>query len=105
MATNKNTTDKTTTAKSSGNLPRTYIRLRTILDALEISALRYCMIDTNAAEAIRRAKELETLLMPIVTRFQSKMQSDCPDGYFNCGGCCVCHPCIDGMSSPIETIQ
>ncbi len=103
MATKKNTTDKTTDAKDSGNIPKTYIRLRTILDALEISALRYCLIDANAAETIKRAKELEALLMPIVTRLQNNIQRGCPDGYFDCGGCCVCHPCIEGMSRPIGT--
>jgi hypothetical protein len=104
MATNKNTTVKTTAAKDSSNLPKAaYIRLRTILDALEISALRYCMIGTNAAEAIKRAKELEALLMPIVTRMQNNVQRGCPDGYFDCGGCCVCYPCISEMTTPIET--
>ncbi len=100
MSNKENITDKMTRAKGSGNLPKAYIRLRTVLDALEISALRYCLIDADAAETIKRAKEIEALLMPIITKFQTKMQprpGNCPDGYFNCGGCCVCYPCIDGM--------
>ncbi len=105
MTTQENTTDETTAAKDSGKIPKTYIRLRTVLDALEISALRYCLIDADAAETIRRAKELEELLMPIVTRLQNKITRDCPDGYFNCGGCCVAHPCVDGMDRPVGTIE
>ncbi len=95
-----NTTDKTTATKGSDNLPKAYIRLRTVLDAMETSALRYCLINENAAETIKRAKEIETLLMPIITRLQNNtniIPGDCPDGYFDCGGCCVCYPCIDGQ--------
>ncbi len=73
------------------------MRFRTTLDALEITALRYCLKDKNAAKRIARAEELEHVLMPIITEYQNKMnmdlQVDCPDGFNNCGGCCVPYDC------------
>jgi hypothetical protein len=94
MTNKENITDKMSAVKGSGNLPKAYIRLRTVLDAMETSALRYCLIDANAAETIKRAKEIETLLMPIITRLQ---KGGCEDGLFNCGGCCLPHPCLAEM--------
>lgn len=87
--------------ESSGDFPKAYMRLRTVLDALELNSLRYCLKDNDAAGRIARAAELEQALMPIITEYQDKMrpasaassQPGCPDGYFNCNGCCVPFPC------------
>ena len=86
--------------EGSGDFPKAYIRLRTILDGLELTALRYCLKDNDAAKRTERAEELEKVLMPIVTEYQNKMSSaladsqiECPDGYVNCSGCCVPYPC------------
>jgi hypothetical protein len=102
MAVKKNTTDntpysKTTKPTGSNNFPKAYMRFRTMLDGLEITALRYCLKDKNAAKRIARAEELAHVLMPIITEYQNKMnmdlQVDCPDGFNNCGGCCVPYDC------------
>lgn len=90
---------ETTTEKDgAGNFPKAYIRLRTLLDGLEMTSLRYCLKDKDTAERIARAEELERVLMPIITEYQNKMRTnanvDCPDGYFDCGGCCVPYPCV-----------
>lgn len=93
MATN-DTTQKTMTAKSSGDFQNAYIRLRTVLDSLEVLSLRYCLKDTDAALRIRRAKEIEALLMPVITKLKLQLKSKgCPDGLFDCDGCCVSYPC------------
>ncbi len=106
MTIKKNTTDKTTAAKGSSDLPEAYIRLRTILDAIEISALRYCLKDANAAKIIKRVNEIEALLKPVNTRLRIKMHirpGDCEDGFFNCGGYCVPYPCFIEMCNTINT--
>ncbi len=104
MAAKKNTThstpdSKTTKPKVSNNFPRAYMRFRTTLDALEITALRYCLREKYAAKRIERIEELERLLKPIIIEYQNKMnmilQVDCPDGFNNCGGCCVPYDCPD----------
>jgi len=83
------------------NFPKEYIRFRTVLDALEVNALRYCLSGTSAAERKRRAAEIEALLMPIIEKVNGrpKKSSDvtlpgvCDDGYHNCGGICVPYQC------------
>lgn len=89
----------------SGNFLKAYIRLRTVLDGLEIASLRYVLNDGDTAGRTARAEELEKVLMPIITEYQqNKMQTnagaECPDGFFSCcnGGCCVPYPC------PIDAI-
>ncbi len=80
---------------------KAYKRFRTVLDGLEITALRYCMNNNDDAHRIARAKEIEEKLMPIIEEFQSKMHTnlnlplniDCPEGFYNCGGCCVPYEC------------
>ncbi len=86
-----------TDESGAGNFPKAYMRLRTVLDSLELTALRYCLKDTDAAKRTARAEELERVLMPIITEYQNKMRTNssggCPDGYFDCNGCCVPYPC------------
>ncbi len=87
-----------TTEKGSKNFPEAYIRFRTVLDALEITAMRYFLENKDERERVERAEEFEQILMPIIKKYQSQMMSDshpgeCPDGFFNCGGCCLAYPC------------
>jgi hypothetical protein len=103
MATNMKSTGNTTTQKStakegSNDFPKAYARLRTVLDSLELTALRYCLKDTSSAKRIERAKEIEAVLIPIIREFENNIPklkpSECPDGFFNCGGCCLPYPCV-----------
>lgn len=79
-----------------------YARLRTILDSLEIGALRYYLNPTDPKVRTERLDYLTTQLMPIVdkiwgpgpARKKKKKDVDCPDGYHDCNGCCVPYPCI-----------
>ena len=58
------TTSKTKKASSakkgnSGDYPAAYIRFRTVLDAMEIIALRYSLSDADPAKRIRRLRKLK----------------------------------------------
>ncbi len=108
MAAKKNTTDNTTSSKTtktkvSNDFPKAYVRFRTMLDALEIISLRYCLKDKDSAKRISRVDELERVLKPIVMEYQNKLSQgllvDCPDGFNNCGGCCVPYDCPGGSGS------
>ncbi len=90
--------NKTITEKGSKNFPEAYIRFRTVLDALEMTAMRYFLENKDEIERVERAEEFEQILMPIIKKYQSQMVSEshfveCPEGCFNCGGCCVPYPC------------
>lgn len=93
----KNTADTAPTATAAANdFPTAYIRLRTIIDSLEMTALRYFLKDTDAAKRIKRAKEIEDQLMPVIRKLENKslvIPGVCPDGYETCNGCCVPYPC------------
>ncbi len=99
MAANTKSTDKTTTEKSSAkggsnDFLKAYAQLRTVLDGMEITAVRYCLKDTNPAKRIERAKEIEAVLMPIIRKLSKEAPPICPDGFFECDGCCQPYPCV-----------
>jgi hypothetical protein len=79
-----------------------YARLRTILDSIEIGALRYYLNPTDEKLRTERLDYLTKHLMPIVDKIwgtspakkRKKGLIDCPDGYHDCNGCCVPYPCI-----------
>ena len=50
----------TTNKVESGDFPQTYIRFRSILDSLDLTAMRYFLKDKDAAGRIERAGELES---------------------------------------------
>jgi hypothetical protein len=92
----KTTAKKSTTAKGANDFPTAYIRLRTLLDSLEMTTIRYCLKDTDVGKRIKRAKEIEAHLMPVIRILENKMlvlPGDCPDGYESCHNCCVPYPC------------
>ena len=99
MTINKKTTKKPAAPRSSNDFPKAYMRLRTVLDALELNALQYCLEDENAATRKVRAAEIETWLMPVIERLTNKelagggVRGDCEEGYHNCGGVCVPYRC------------
>jgi hypothetical protein len=75
-----------------------YVELRTILDSLEMGALRFYLDKTTPEEKSKRFAELKCELKPIISRLFSGVdtlsEGDCPDGYFNCDGCCVPYACF-----------
>jgi hypothetical protein len=100
MATSKKTTaakkpTKPTKPKVSDDFPKAYMRLRTVLDGLELGALQYCLREETAKERIKKAEEIEALLIPIILKFKDKPTRDftCAEGYYNCGGVCVPYQC------------
>ena len=78
-----------------------YIRLRTVMDSLEMIALRYTLEKPGQAERTRRADEVVTMLKPIVHALTDRIYTsalppgECPDGYYNCNDCCIPYPCPD----------
>lgn len=75
-----------------------YARLRTVLDGLELNALRYCLSSDDTATRIRRAEEIEAAVMPLVREWQKfgiKAEEQCSDGYVLCNGVCVPYNCVD----------
>jgi hypothetical protein len=79
-----------------------YAQLRTILDSLEIGALRFYLDGTTSAEKKRRFEKLRDQLMPIITELwggKAGLDFNCPEGYTNCNGCCVPYNCVDGISA------
>ncbi len=108
MTTDNETMAETTTSEGAGGYPEAYIRLRTVLDALEMNALYYVLEDEYDATRINRAAETEALLRscyeqifmlrkPDVQSYGEIMPeqpaADCPPGYQNCGGVCVPYHC------------
>ena len=79
--------------RRSSDYRKSYVRLRTLLDALEISAVCYYMEGDTAAEKNLRAEEIERLIRPVLAEFRSGFGQGCPPGFNNCGGCCVPYPC------------
>src|SRR6266850_430492 len=74
-----------------------YVELRTILDSLEIGALRFYLDKTSPEEKSKRFEELKRELKPIIIRLWSlkeQIAGGCPDGYFNCDGVCVPYSCF-----------
>ena len=74
-----------------------YVALRTILDSLEIGALRFYLDSTTPEEKKDRFEKLKFELVPIIKQLWAggdKLEGDCPDGYFNCDGVCVPYACF-----------
>jgi hypothetical protein len=98
MATSKKSVDRDYRKKAS-DFPAAYMRLRTVLDGLQISALRYCLEDKNVQKRFKRMAEIEAILLPIIRGMQDKLLlpggggGGCGEGYFDCGGVCVPYQC------------
>jgi len=74
-----------------------YTRLRTVLDGLEINALRLCLRPQKVERRIELAAAIVEDLMPLVKKYQSKHgppgDEGCPEGYIDCNGVCVPYQC------------
>ena len=76
-----------------------YIELRTILDSLEIGALRFYLNATDPTQQEKNFQYLKTQTKPILDHIWAKKsprEADCPEGYHDCSGCCVPYNCIGG---------
>jgi hypothetical protein len=91
-----------------------YVRLRTMLDSLEIGAIRYYLMAGDLPGKQHRYIQLDEKLMPIVKWLwgdePGKMMVaaggpdvECPAGYIDCNGCCVPYPCPDPGGGPMPT--
>ena len=79
--------------RSSRSSRKSYVRLRTLLDALELGAVRFYLEGESVADRNRRAKEIERQIRPMLELFNQGFGTGCPPGLFNCGGCCLPYPC------------
>jgi len=72
-----------------------YAQLRTILDSLDIGALRYYLDAASLEEQKKNFECLEAELMPIIKRIWARTPDTegCPDGYMECYGVCVPYNC------------
>lgn len=76
-----------------------YVRLRTVLDGIEATALRYCLKEADSNERIRRIQELKEMLLPVareiakLSGFDPLVEGGCGDGYVWCNGVCVPYQC------------
>jgi hypothetical protein len=75
-----------------------YVQLRTMLDSLQIGALRYFVDPDDPYEQEQHFEYLYKHLMPVIQHlWASPKEVDCPDGYYDCNGCCVPYQCIGGF--------
>ena len=102
------------TAPEAKDFAAKYIRLRTIIDAIEIGSLRYVLTATSPEERIKREEKLIAKLQPLAKRISHWIEADestaktsarsasdvargaddpCPDGYYLCHGMCLPYPC------------
>jgi hypothetical protein len=81
--------------KSKTNLTQ-YARLRTILDSLEIGALRYYLDAKSTSEREQRFERIQSALLPIIRQMWGRGEAidGCPEGYMDCGGVCVPYQCV-----------
>jgi hypothetical protein len=74
-----------------------YVRLRTLLDSVEIGSIRYYLDGTDPWEKNKHFEALEPLLMNVINLvFQGPKKITCPPGYSNCNGVCVPYQCYSG---------
>lgn len=72
-----------------------YVRLRTIIDSLEIGAIRYFLDAPTTPQKEERLEELQGVLLPIIQWLWGDAPAtiECPEGYTDCNGVCVPYPC------------
>lgn len=81
-----------------------YANLRTLLDSLEIGALRYFL--NKKGSQSDKFKFLMGKLRPIADELwaaEKGLSGDCPTGYFSCDGMCVPYPCPDVSNTAATT--
>ncbi len=96
--TKKSATIKTTVKKKPA-YSDDYVRLRTLLDSIEILSLVYYTNDDNQRNRHARYEDIESLLMPVIRELRRRKpglggDDSCPPGLRDCGGCCVPYRCM-----------
>jgi hypothetical protein len=95
----KKTTARTARPKRTDpEFQAAYIRLRTVLDGLEMNALRYCLETENVGTRTRRAKAIVAKVMPLLRKWQTEAVTPgeaCDEGYVLCNGVCVPYQCVN----------
>ncbi len=81
----------------NNDFPIAYMRLRTLLDAVVVNTMRYCMDGENADDCVARINGVEDELINMIGRVGG--EAPCDEGYFNCGGVCVPYACVEGISA------
>ena len=76
------------------SLGQQYANLRTLLDSLELAALRYYLSASNGSEKNKRYDELNDLIRPVMLEIWGGFNIDCPPGFYDCDGCCVPYKCF-----------
>ena len=88
--------------------PKDYTNLRTMLDSLEVGALRYFLSGEGLSQP-QKLQRLNGMLKPLIdelwhphqgTKRPALDEGECPPGYFDCDGCCVPYKCPDIISNP-----
>ena len=80
-----------------------YAELRTILDSLEIGALRYYLNAPDPGQQEANFQYLKTQTKPILDHVWGRNKpniGECPEGYHDCGGYCVPYDCMGGGNPP-----
>lgn len=79
-----------------------YVELRTMLDSVVAGSLRFYLDPLQFEKQKENYEFLKKYLMIISDRVWNREKpvagDPCPDGYFNCGGCCVPYECV--LSEP-----
>ena len=73
-----------------------YVQLRTMLDSVVVGALRSYLNALTYEEQQANYAYLYKHLNGIIAKVWVKQQeTDCPDGYVLCNGCCVPYNCVN----------
>jgi hypothetical protein len=86
--------------------PRDYVNLRTMLDSLEVGALRYYLSGSDLSQP-KKFDYLLSKLKPLIdelwdrpARIKPPLADPCPPGYYNCDGMCVPYECPSFIGGP-----
>ena len=81
-----------------------YVELRTMLDSVVAGSLRFYLDPLQFEKQKENYQFLRKYLMIISDRVWDREKpgagDPCPDGYFNCGGCCVPYECVFSGPKP-----
>jgi hypothetical protein len=88
-----------------------YANLRTLLDSLEVGALRF-YLGGKGMSASQKYRYLEKKLMPLIDEVWHQPQGlkkvaemQCPPGYYECMGVCVPYLCPDGSEGTTKAAK
>jgi hypothetical protein len=93
MATTKKKSPASPSKKKAADSGSSYVRLRTVLDALELAALRFYLCKETAEERDQAGEKIESMALDMIGNLRNVHAGACPRGYNNCGGVCVPYPC------------